>query len=305
VRARALVYLAAAGATLALAARVGTQDRFADVKMRAQLAGPGVAMLAGAGGNIGVCWGADGVLLVDDQFAPLSDRIRASVDSIGGGKPLRWIFNTHWHGDHTGGNEKLAALGATIVAHDNVRRRMAVDQIRALAAHDTIPASPPGALPIVTFNDSLTFHVNGEEVRVFHVRNAHTDGDAIVQFVNANVVHMGDCFFNGIYPVIDLSTGGSIEGMIAADERALKIMGPDTQVIPGHGPLGDRAALQAFHDMLVQLRDRVRAQVRAHKTLEQTIAAKPTAALDAQWGKGGIKPDRIVEVVYTDLSRRR
>ena len=303
-RTRALVYLAAGVAALGLASRVRTQDRFAEVKIRAEAAGLGIAMLAGAGGNIGVCAGSDGVLIVDDQFAPLSQKIRATVDSVSGGKPIRFVVNTHWHGDHTGGNEKLAALGAVIVAHDNVRRRLGVPQVVA-GVKDTIPAAPAAALPIVTFNDSISFHVNGEEVRVFHVAPAHTDGDAIVQFVHANVVHMGDCLFNGIYPRIDLSSGGSIDGMIAADERALRVIGPETKVIPGHGPIADRAALVAFRDMLVTVRDRVRALIRAHQTLEQAIAAKPTADLDPRWGSGFIKPDQMVETVYTDLSRRK
>ena len=170
---------------------------------------------------------------------------------------------------------------------------------------DTVPASPPGALPIGTFTDSLTFHLNGQEMRAFHVAPAHTDGDVIVHLPATNVVHMGDTFFNGTYPVIDVSAGGSIDGMIAADDRVLALCDAGTTIIPGHGPLGDRVALQAFRDMLATVRDRIRPLVEARKTLAQVVAARPTADLDESWGKGFMNAERFVGAVYADLSRRR
>ena len=258
-------------------------------------------MLQGRGGNIGVSAGPDGGMMIDSQFAPLTPKIRAVVDSLGG-SPLRVLLNTHWHGDHVGGNENLGNDGIAIVAQENVRRRMSVMQFRG-ARPDTTPASPPRALPIVTFQDSVMFHMNGQDIAVFHVAPAHTDGDAVVWFRNVNAVHTGDIFFNGLYPVIDIWTGGSIDGMIAADDRVLKLVDDQTKIIPGHGPLGDKASLQAFRDMLAGVRGEVRKLVAKRMTKEQVIAAKPTAQWDERFGKGGMTPERFVGVVYDDLSR--
>src|SRR2546423_291850 len=286
----------------AVAPAAAAQVNYDTVQVRTLKVGDGVYMLQGAGGNIGVSVGSDGVILVDDQFAPLSDKIKAAVAALGG--PIRFLLNTHWHGDHTGGNENFAKSGVVIVAHENVRRRMSVEQFVAVF-NQRVPASPTGALPVVTFTDAVTFYLNGDSINVFHVAPAHTDGDAIIWFRRANVIHMGDTFFNGRYPLIDLSSGGSIDGMVGAADRVLALADANTKIIPGPGPLGDRAALQAYRTMLATIRDRIRQAVTAGRTLEQVQAAKPTAEFDAVWGSGRITPTLFVEMLYTDLAARR
>jgi glyoxylase-like metal-dependent hydrolase (beta-lactamase superfamily II) len=284
------------GAPLAVA-----QQDFSKVVIESQKVAEGVYMLTGAGGNLGVSIGEDGIVLIDDQFAELTPRIQEALAKLSD-KPVRFVINTHWHFDHVGGNENLGKTGSIIVAHDNVRRRMSVASFNQFFNRET-PASPKGALPVVTFDSSVTFHFNGEELFVFHIANAHTDGDSLILFRNANVLHMGDTFFNGIYPFIDAGSGGSIDGMIAAADQVLPMLKPDTKLIPGHGPLGTPADLKAFRDMLVVLRDNVAKLIREGKTLEQAIAATPTKELDPVWGKGFLKPEQVVQMVYLDLKR--
>jgi cyclase len=262
----------------------------------------GLWMLTGAGGNLMVCAGPDGALLVDAQYGPLAARIRAVVDSLSGGRPLRFVLNTHYHGDHVSGDSAMAAAGATIVAHANVRRRMSADRLNETFG-STTKAAPAAALPVLTFSDSLTFHLNGLEIRVVHLPPGHTDGDAVVWVPAANVLHTGDLLFNGAYPVIDVSAGGSIGGMIRSLDLLLPLLGPATKVVPGHGPLADRAALLRFRGMLLAVRDRVARLVKEGRTLEQVMAAKPLADLDRVWGTGFMKPDVFLQVVYRDLSR--
>ncbi|HEY6194503.1 MAG TPA: MBL fold metallo-hydrolase [Candidatus Eisenbacteria bacterium] len=282
---------------------VVAQNDMDKVEIKTDKLAGNVWVLYGAGGNIGLCAGADGAVLVDDEFAPLSAKILAAVKQVSD-QPVRWVVNTHWHGDHVGGNENLATAGATIVAHDRVRTRLLEGQDNKFFGRKVAPATGR-ALPLVTFNDSTTLHVNGEDVLAFHVAPAHTDGDVIVWFPKANVVHMGDTFFNGFYPIIDLESGGSVDGMIAASERVLPRIDDDTKVIPGHGPATDKATLQKYHDMLVGVRAAVAKLVKEKKTLEQVVAAKPTAPWDEVWGKGYLKPDMFATLLYTELSKRK
>jgi cyclase len=279
------------------------QPNLDTVQVRTRHVAGGVYMLTGAGGNIGVSVGDNGVFLVDDQYAPLTPKIVAAVKAIRD-QPIRFVLNTHWHGDHTGGNENLGGAGAFIVAHENVRKRLSVEQFIE-SFNMKVPPSPAAALPAVTFTDAVNFHLNGDDIHAFHVPPAHTDGDAIVHFRTANVVHMGDIYFNGMYPFIDLSSGGSIDGVIAAVDRVLGMIAADAKVIPGHGPVGSRADLKAYRDMLAGVRAQVMRHIAARWNLERVLAAKPSSDFDETWGKGFLPPDRFVEIVYKDLVRRR
>jgi glyoxylase-like metal-dependent hydrolase (beta-lactamase superfamily II) len=286
---------------LAVTVLAVAQPNPADVTIGTIEVADGVYMLTGAGGNMGLSVGEDGAFLIDDQFAPLTPKIKAAIAEVTD-KPVQFVVNTHWHGDHTGGNENLAGDGAVVVAHENVRKRMSTDQF--MAAFDrTVPASPAGALPVITFPGELTFHWNGDAIDVFHVPGAHTDGDAIVHFTKANVVHMGDVFFNGTYPFIDQGSGGSIDGVIAAVEATLAAVNDSTKFIPGHGSLAGADALRAFHQMLVTSRDAIAELIAEGKTKEEAVAAKPTADLDETWGQGFINPDLWIGMVYEQLAQ--
>jgi len=286
-----------------LVAVVVAQTDFSKVEVRTEKLADDVWVLYGAGGNIGLCSGPDGAMLVDDQFAPLSEKILAAVKAAND-VPLRWVVNTHWHGDHVGGNEAMAAAGATLIAHDRVRQRMIEGQDNKTFNRKVDPA-PAKALPLITFNDSTTLHVNGEDAVAFHVPPAHTDGDVVVWFPKANVVHMGDTFFSSTYPIIDLESGGHIDGLIATSERVLPRIGDATKVIPGHGQVSDKAGLQRYHDMLVGVRAAVAKLVKQKKSVDDAVAAKPTAPWDDAWGKGYMKPDMFTRIVYTDLSAKK
>lgn len=284
---------------IALPAGLHGQQGLDTVRIRTERLTPGVYVLFGAGGNIGLAVGDDAVFVVDDQFAPLTPKILAAIAAVTP-KPVRFVVNTHWHFDHTGGNENLGRAGALIVAQENVRKRMSTEQFIG-ALNRRQPPSPPGALPVVTFATGVTFHVNGDSITVTHVPNAHTDGDALIHFTRANVIHMGDLFNMSGLPFVDRSSGGSIHGVIAAAERALALADGATRIIPGHGRVTGRAELEAWRAMLVDLRDRMRAEIAAGRTVEQVLAAKLADRYAAQWPGGH---ERFVRTLYEELSGR-
>lgn len=282
----------------AVAGTAGAQDPEAAV--RTESVAPGIWVLYGSGGNIGASAGADGLFLVDDQYAVMTAKVSEALARISP-QPPRFVLNTHWHGDHTGGNENLAEKGSLIVAHDNVRVRMSAEQISKFFDRTT-PASPAKALPVVTFNDSVSFFLNGDEIRGIHVPNAHTDGDVFIHFHRANVIHTGDIVFAGLYPFIDLDSGGSVAGVIAAVDRMLKIADQGTKIIPGHGEVTDKAGLAAYREMLAVTSGRVRGLVEAGKTVEEALAAKPTADYDGELAWEFITPERYVRILYRDAT---
>lgn len=272
---------------------------FSKVEITAQDLGGGVHALFGAGGNLGVSAGEDGVFLVDDQFAPLTDKINAAIAKISD-KKVKFLINTHWHFDHTGGNENFGKQGAVIVAHDNVRKLMSEDQMIDFFKAK-VPAAKKEGLPVITFNDTTTFHLNGDTIVVTHLPPGHTSGDSIVHFQKANVVHTGDLFFNGIYPFIDVQHGGTLNGIISDADEILKRVDDKTQIIPGHGPMSDRAGLIAFKNMLIVVRDNVKALIDQGKSKDQVVAAKPTASLDGTWGNGFLNGDAFAGLAYDSL----
>ncbi len=286
--------LIAIAACLAAAAAFAQQD-YSKVEIKATQLAPTTWMLTGAGGNMGPSAGDDATFLIDDQFAPLTEKINAAIGKITP-KPVKFVVNTHWHFDHTGGNENLAAAGVVIVAHDNVYRRMSTDQFIEFMKMKE-PAAPHVALPVVTFGDGVTFHLNGDEIQVMHVAPAHTDGDSIVYFSRNNVIHMGDTYFAGMYPFIDTSSGGRIDGMVAAADKVLALANDDTKIIPGHGPLSNRKELKAWRDMLASISAKIHRMVADGKKIDEIVAANPTAEYDAAYGNGFVKPPKFAEMV--------
>jgi len=272
------------------------QEDYSKVTIKTTKVAEGLFMLEGAGGNIGVSVGDDGVIVVDDQFAPLTPKIVEAISKISP-KPIKFVLNTHWHWDHSGGNENLAIAGAVVVAHDNVRKRMSSDQFIELLKRK-VPASPAKALPIVTFTSDITLHFNGEDIRVIHVDPAHTDGDSIVVFPKAKVVHMGDCYMTISYPFADLSSAGNFDGFIALTEKVMGMTDASFKVIPGHGPLSNKAEMKGWHDMIVEIRALVKKEVDAGKSLDAIQTQKLTAKWDDKWGKKFIKPDQVVEFAF-------
>jgi cyclase len=258
-----------------------------------------ILMLYGPGGNMVALDGPEGKALVDASFAQVAPKIKGVLDGMGGA-PLRLLVNTHWHFDHTDGNAEIHKMGAMILAHENTRKRLSTRQTMEFLKLTFAPA-PPEALPVETFTDNMKLFMNGEEISLTHILPAHTDTDIHVHFRTSNVLHMGDTWFNGMYPFFDPSTRGNINGMIAAVGKGISTADNSTKIIPGHGPAGDKAALTKHRDMLVAVRDRVKQQKTAGKKLEEVLAAKPTAEFDADFGKGFLTTDQFVTLVYQTL----
>ena len=290
--------LAMLGITIAAIAQ--SQDDWANVAIETIKVTDSIYMLKGGGGNVALSVGEDGVILIDDQFAPMTDRILAAIQQITD-QPVRFIINTHFHADHTGGNEGIRRkTGGVIVAHENVRRRLSTDQFVKIYPQ---PASPPEALPIITFDSNIRFHMNGDVVDVIHVsNNAHTDGDSAVFFRDANVLVGGDMIFFGLYPFVDLPNGGSVSGYVAALDDMIARADKETSIIPGHGSLGYLEQLHALRNLLLTLINRVQQLVAQGKTREEVIAAKPSAEFDEEHDGGSIKADDIVGYLYDDLT---
>jgi glyoxylase-like metal-dependent hydrolase (beta-lactamase superfamily II) len=262
-----------------------------------QLSG-NVYMLVGQGGNIGISVGDDGVFVIDDQFAPLTPKILEAIKKLSD-KPINFLVNTHYHGDHTGGNVNMAKVGAKIIAHENVRKRLVETPKRDGSMN------PKEALPIITFNDKMNLYINGDEIAIFHVDNAHTDGDALLYFTNSNVLHTGDTYFNGRYPYIDLNSGGSVNGYIDAVKKGLILVDENTKIVPGHGGLSNKAEYKTFLKMLETLKTKVQAEIDKGKT-EDEVAANTTIteAYDAlNYGSGFISSEKIRRTFYKSLKK--
>ena len=274
------------------------QQDFSKVEIKATRVSGNIYMLEGSGGNIGVSVGADGILIVDDEFAPLADKIKAALKGLGAGK-LKFILNTHWHGDHTGSNVVFGPE-APIIAQTNVRKRLAEG---SNVPNRTVAPAPKDALPVITFDQSVSVHFNGEEVRVIHFPHGHTDGDAVIYFTTSNVVHMGDDFFNGMFPFVDLDSGGDVDGYVKNVGEVLAKLPADVKIIPGHGPLANAGDLKRFHQMLLATTDIVRKKIAAGKTLDQ-IKAEGLGDEWKTWGAGFVNTDRWITTIHRSFTKK-
>ena len=276
------------------------QRDFSKVEIKAEQVADNIYMLTGSGGNIGVLVGDDGVFMIDSQFGPLSEKIMAAIGKLSS-QPIRYLFNTHWHGDHTGGNKNFGEKGAIIVAHENVKNRMSIEQIRPF--RKPIPAAAKIAQPVITFKNEMKFHLNGEDILIYHFHYGHTDGDAFVYFPKSNVLHMGDNFFKGRFPYIDLSSGGSVEGALKNINEALFLVDTETKIIPGHGSLANKKDLMEYRDVIMIVQDRVKKAIAKGMTLEEIKTSNVTKEYDEEWGSGFINPEKFVEILYSDLTK--
>lgn len=267
----------------------------------------GVFLLSGVGGNIAAFPGEDGVFVVDAGMPDPVEQTLAAILEVArrefANSDLRYLINTHWHFDHTGGNERMAAAGAVLIAHENVLRLVSEDQVMVAVGGRQVPAAPEAARPVLTFSDRINLSWNGDLIHMVHIPDAHSNGDVVVHFRDADIVHVGDIFFNGTYPFIDVDFGGNIGGMVRAVDEILAHTNESTLFIPGHGPLADRGDLVAYRDMLATVRDRVQGMINSGKTREEIIEAKPTSDLDAEWG--GRDSDFWVGLVYDGIVRSR
>ena len=283
---------------LLVSTSIVAQNRFDDIEIKTTQLTEHTYMLEGAGGNIGVSVGDDGIFIIDDQFAPLSDKILTAIKKLSN-KPLKFLVNTHFHGDHSGGNENMAKAGALIIAHDNVKKRL--EEVQADGS-----SKPKEALPVITFNDKLNISVNGESVAIFHTEHAHTDGDALLYFTESNVLHTGDTYFNGRYPYIDLNSGGSVDGYIAAVKRGLMVINEDTKIIPGHGKLSNKEEYKSFLIMLETLKDNIQKAIDENKTEDEvkTDTSLTKTYDDLDYGIGFINSEKIRLTFYKSLKNQ-
>ncbi len=259
-----------------------------------------IYMIKGSGGNLGLMIGPEGTLLIDSQFAPLSEKIKTTIKTLTD-SPVKYLLNTHWHGDHTGGNENFAKDGALIIAHDNVYKRKSTDQIRPFGR--STDAAPKLAQPVISFNDHLSMHINGENIMMLHDHVGHTDGDAIVYFPESNVIHMGDTYFQGKYPYIDLGSGGDVESLLKSLNRTLFLCDDETQIIPGHGNLSNRGELKNYRDMIQEVFTRVKQAMGAGLSLVEIQNSNPTKNFDEVYDGGFIKKDKFVEIIFKNLDK--
>lgn len=276
------------------------QRDFSKVEIKTEQVAENIYMLTGSGGNIGVVVGDDGVFMIDSQYGPLSEKIATAIGKLSS-QPIKYLFNTHWHADHTGGNENFGEKGAIIVAHENVKNRMSTEQIRPF--RKPTPAAAKIAQPVITFKNDMKFHFNGEDILIYHFHYGHTDGDAFVYFPKSNVIHMGDNFFKGRFPYIDLSSGGSVEGALKNINAVLFLADAETKIIPGHGTLANKKDLMDYRDVIIIARDRVKKSIFKGMTLEEIKAENVTKEYDEEWGSGFINPEKFIGILYSDLTK--